>query len=445
MRRSIVDMKILVFISRLIVGSLFIVSGLIKANDPTGFSYKLEDYFAPDVLGMEWMIPFALSLAVVISVIEIIIGVSIILGTKMRSTSNLLLGMILFFTFLTFYSAYFDKVTDCGCFGDALKLTPWQSFYKDLVLLVLTLIIWINRNSISINSDKENKTLIALSIITTSSFSVLVINWVFPIVFSAIIFIVIVLLKKTPFFRNNYSISSMAITGIACMLFVAHVMNHLPIRDFRPYAIGKNINEGMKTCDELDLKCPEYQVVYTLEKKSSEEIIKMTSQDYIDEKIWEDTNYVLIADETESILIDKGYTPPIHDFSITSYEGEDFTQPILEEKGYTFLVIAYDLTNSNNIEASKHINEIASDAEQAGYNIIGLTSSTYEATDEFRHNVQAMYNYYTTDEKTLKTIIRSNPGMVLIKEGIIINKWHYKDLPSASQLIDKEKSILIKS
>ena len=438
-------MKMIVFISRLIVGSLFIVSGLIKANDPTGFSYKLEDYFAPDVLGMEWMVPFALSLAIVICLIEIIIGVAIILGTKMKPTSNLLLGMILFFTFLTFYSAYFDKVTDCGCFGDALKLTPWQSFYKDLALLVFTLIIWINRNSISINSDKENKILITLSILLISTFSGLVINWFFPIIFSSIIFIVIVLLKKSPFFNHNYSIASIGITGMASILFVAHVMNHLPIRDFRPYAIGKNITEGMKSCDELNLPCPEYQVLYTVENKNSGEKSTMDSKKYIEDKVWEDSTYQLLPDLTQSILIDKGYVPPIHDFSITSQDDEDFTFSTLENSNYTFLIIAYDLTNQNNVTISKKINDIVSNSNNSNYDIIGLTSSTYETTDQFRHDVQAMYNYYTTDEKTLKTIIRSNPGLVLIKNGTIIKKWHYKDIPSVSELNDKEKSILINS
>ena len=149
-------MKILTIISRLLVGSLFIVSGLIKANDPVGFSYKLKDYFAADVLNMEWLIPFALVLAVVICVVEIVLGLATVMGSKMKPVSWLLLLMIIFFTFLTFYSAQFEKVTDCGCFGDALKLTPWESFSKDAVLLLFVLLIFLKRKSIEMNSERED-------------------------------------------------------------------------------------------------------------------------------------------------------------------------------------------------------------------------------------------------------------------------------------------------
>ena len=130
-------MNALTYISRLVVGSLFIVSGLIKANDPVGFSYKLKDYFAPDVLNLEFLVPIVLPMAVLICAIEIVLGVAALFGSKMKLVSWMLLLMIVFFTFLTFYSAYFEKVTDCGCFGDALKLTPWESFTKDLILLYL--------------------------------------------------------------------------------------------------------------------------------------------------------------------------------------------------------------------------------------------------------------------------------------------------------------------
>ena len=132
-------MKILVGISRIFVGILFIISGLIKLNDPVGFGFKLQDYFAPEVLNLEFLVPYALAIAIFVVIYEVMLGVMIILGYAKRFTLWSLLLMIVFFTFLTFYSAYFNKVTDCGCFGDALKLTPWESFWKDVVLLVLIL------------------------------------------------------------------------------------------------------------------------------------------------------------------------------------------------------------------------------------------------------------------------------------------------------------------
>jgi uncharacterized membrane protein YphA (DoxX/SURF4 family) len=130
-------MKILVGIIRIFVGILFIISGFIKLNDPLGFSYKLQEYFSAQVLNLEFLIPFALVIAIVLVIFELVLGIMLIIGYLPRFTLWSLLIMIVFFTFLTFYSAYFNKVTDCGCFGDALPLTPWQSFYKDVVLLVL--------------------------------------------------------------------------------------------------------------------------------------------------------------------------------------------------------------------------------------------------------------------------------------------------------------------
>ena len=135
-------MKILVHLSRIFVGVLFIISGFIKLNDPLGFSYKLQEYFGEDVLNLEFLIPYALGISVIVVVFEVVLGVFLLIGYKPKFTVWSLLAMIIFFTFLTFYSAYFDKVKDCGCFGDALKLTPWESFTKDLVLLVLILILF---------------------------------------------------------------------------------------------------------------------------------------------------------------------------------------------------------------------------------------------------------------------------------------------------------------
>ncbi|MBA3900398.1 MAG: DoxX family protein, partial [Bacteroidetes bacterium] len=163
-------MRYLVILSRILVGALFIVSGLIKANDPLGFSYKLEEYFG--VFGMDWMVPFSLAVSILISVSEVILGVATLLGTKMRPVAWSLLGMIVFFTFLTFFSAYFNKVTDCGCFGDAIKLTPWESFTKDIILLFFILIIFINRNKIkSVFNDSFKADWASVGLTTVLSFS----------------------------------------------------------------------------------------------------------------------------------------------------------------------------------------------------------------------------------------------------------------------------------
>ncbi|MCH7535926.1 MAG: DoxX family membrane protein, partial [Bacteroidetes bacterium] len=197
-------MKVLSLISRLVVGSLFIVSGLIKANDPLGFSYKLAEYFTEDVLGFVWLGEYVLQLAVFICVVEIVLGVACLFGSKMKVVSASLLVMIVFFTFLTWFSAYYEKVTDCGCFGDALKLTPWESFNKDLVLLVFILIIFFDRKNINSNSIDDNKKVLTIAVVLIAGFCLLVLNntWAFPIYFTAILCLFLIGVKA--FLNNEY-------------------------------------------------------------------------------------------------------------------------------------------------------------------------------------------------------------------------------------------------
>ncbi len=428
-------MNILTTISRLVVGSLFIVSGLIKANDPVGFSYKLKDYFAPDVLNLEFLIPLVLPFAVLICIVEIVLGFATLFGNRIRIVSWLLLLMIVFFTFLTFYSAYFEKVTDCGCFGDALKLTPWQSFYKDLILLTFVGIIFIRRNHIKPNSLTQDLYFSISSIGLIAIFSIAVISWSFPVLISLIIFVIIYLVKNSTKLSAHSDKFVFGIPAIASVLFSLHVLYHLPIRDFRPYAIGKNISEGMKSCDELGLPCPEYKVIYTLKNKSSGDRITMDSKQYLDQKVWEDSSLTLLADETLSLLVDEGYVPPIHDFSIISSDGEDFTEKFISDTNFVFIIIADDISNNNNQKVSKKINELAAACQDHNISFIGLTSSGYDAIEEFRHEVQAMYEYYSTDQKTIQTILRSNPGLLLLKKGIVKGKWHYNDIPNYEDAI----------
>src|SRR5690606_33340990 len=190
-------------VSRVLVGALFIFSGFIKLNDPVGFSFKLDEYFGVDVLNLPFLQPFALAIAVFVVILEVLLGIALLIGYQRKLTSWLLLLMIVFFTFLTFYSAYFNKVTDCGCFGDAIPLTPWQSFGKDVVLSILILIIFFNQQYIN------------------------------------------------PILKKSANIAVMAFSLVACALFGNHVLNHLPAIDFRAYAVGKSISEGMKSAEEL--------------------------------------------------------------------------------------------------------------------------------------------------------------------------------------------------
>ncbi|MEL6917739.1 MAG: BT_3928 family protein, partial [Bacteroidota bacterium] len=258
-------MKILVGISRIFVGILFIISGFIKLNDPVGFSFKLEEYFSQGVLDLPIFMPYALNIAIFVVILEVLLGVMLLVGFRIKFTLWSLLGMIVFFTFLTFYSAYFNKVTDCGCFGDAIKLTPWESFTKDVVLLVLIIILLLGRKHIKSIFGPKTKRIITL------------------------------------------------IALILCGVFAYYVLNHLPLIDFRPYKIGANIEEGMTVPENAPKAIFEYAWRF---KVGNEEKIIVTNGDY------PSVEGEFIDVETKEIQ--KGSEPPIHDFTIEQ-NGEDFT------------------------------------------------------------------------------------------------------------------------
>ncbi|WP_335966165.1 BT_3928 family protein [Galbibacter sp. PAP.153] len=259
--------KILVSIARILVGLLFIISGLIKLNDPVGFSFKLEEYFSPGVLNLDFLTPYALAIAIVIVVFETLLGVMLLLGFKPKFTTWSLLLMILFFTFLTFYSAYYNKVTDCGCFGDAIKLTPWQSFSKDIVLLFFILILFFGRKHISTVKFAKSGTFIALAL---------------------------------------------------CIIYVYYVYNHLPVIDFRPYKIGANIMEGIQIPENAPKAIYEYAWKF---KVNGEEKVITTNGDYPTV----DGEFI----DVKTTEIQKGYEPPIHDFTM-EIDGEDHTEEIMD-------------------------------------------------------------------------------------------------------------------
>ena len=359
-------MKYLVGVVRIFVGILFIISGFIKLNDPVGFSFKLEEYFSQGVLDLPFLTPFALAISILVVIVEVMVGVMLILGYKRKLTVWTLLAMIIFFTFLTFYSAYFNKVTDCGCFGDAIKLTPWESFTKDVVLLVLILIIYVGRKYI------------------------------------------------TPLVNSKTLMSILYVSFIACVGYVYYVLNHLPVIDFRPYEIGKNIEEGMNTPADAPKAVFEYKWKFNV---NGNEEIYVTNGDY------PTVDGEFIDVETEEIQA--GYEPPVHDFTIEQ-NGEDFAAALLQEPKLV-MVIAYDLRKSN-LEVFKEIKAVTDNALKAGYIVIGMSASGPDQTDALKKENNLAFDFYFTDETTLKTIVRSNPGVLVLEKGTIVQKLHYNDL-----------------
>ena len=359
-------MKVLVGVSRIFVGVLFIISGLIKLNDPVGFSFKLGDYFAPEVLNLPFLEPYALVIAVLVVILEVLLGVMLIVGYAKKITLWSLLLMIVFFTFLTFYSAYFNKVTDCGCFGDALKLTPWESFSKDVVLLVLILVLYKGSRYIQ------------------------------------------------PFFSKGVRSITVFISLILCLWLGLHVLEHLPVIDFRAYKVGTNITNGMQT--PADAPRAVYQYNWSFDINGQQKTVINRGED---PKI----DGTLLGVETS--VLQKGYEPPIHDFSIER-DGTDYTTQMLEEE-HLLVVIAYNLNVAQN-DGFIAIKEATDTAIEKGYTVIGISASSTPETEKLAAKYDLDFKFYFCDMTALKTIIRSNPSIMSLEKGTILQKLHFNDV-----------------
>ncbi len=358
-------MKILVGIARWVVGIIFIFSGFIKLNDPIGFSFKLEEYFSPSVLNLEFLAPYALAIAVLLVVFELVLGIMLLIGYLPKFTTWALLLMIVFFTFLTFYSAYYNKVTDCGCFGDAIPLTPWESFYKDVFLFVLILILFFNRKFL------------------------------------------------TPFLAPASHRWIVFLAFMLSFLFGYYVLMHLPWLDFRAYKEGVNIEEGMTVPEGAPEAVYDYNWKF---KVDGEEKIVTTTGEY------PSVDGEFIGVETE--LVQEGYTPPIHDFTIEK-NGENMLPQLMQEEKL-LMIVAYSLRRSEAPGLEK-LSEVIEKAKKNGYKVIGLSASGEELKSEINEKYGLDLDWYFSDETALKTIIRSNPGLVRLERGNIQQKVHWSD------------------
>ncbi|MBS1491157.1 MAG: DoxX family protein [Bacteroidetes bacterium] len=355
--------------SRYFTGCLFIFSGLIKLNDPVGTQIKMEEYF--EVFTHDFgsffqhFIPWSLEIGMVMIVLELMLGVAILVLWRMKWTGWVLLGLMVFFTFLTFYSAYFNKVTDCGCFGDAIKLTPWQSFSKDVVLMVFVLhLFWYRHRSIPVLRTREGDFLIA---------GVMVVC-----------------------------------TGVGI-----YAIRHLPFIDFRAYRIGHTIPEQMK---------PEEQPIieYLFEKNGE----KIKSQKFLaaEQGYHYLSSHVLNEDKTK---------PKITDYNVTSPAGEDKTTYTFEGNRLLIIIFNVNLASTKNIAALRLLTQQL----EGKADCFILTASSEEEIEKFRHENQLAVPYYFADATVLKTIIRSNPGIALWKNGTVLGNWHYNDMPDAATVL----------
>lgn len=383
--KSSVD--ILLWISRLFVGFLFIFSGLIKANDPMGFGYKLQEYF--HVFNLNFLNDYSTWIAVGICAFEIILGALLVLGIAGRKVAWGLLLLIIFFTFLTFYSAFFEVVSSCGCFGDAIPLTPWQSFIKDLVLLAFILILFIKRKKIT------------------------------PLIASS--------------FTNNLLSFFVIILSFGIGIYT---ISYLPFIDFLPYKEGNNIPKLMEIPEGAAQD--EYEHIYSLKNKSTGEEKKMTDKEYMDQKIWEDENWEVIG-EPESRLLKKGYQVPIPDLIISDAEGNEITKEIVGNPYYNFVVTSLDVTklSPTDLVALDKINQTIRDLSSE-YNIraVLLTASSSDDVNYLNDQLDLVLETFYADAVPLKSMVRSNPGVMLLQNGIVVKKWSKNAFPSKEVLID---------
>jgi hypothetical protein len=380
----------LLTVSRWIVGAVFIFSGFVKGIDPWGFDYKLTDYIHS--MNLSWLEMFAFPGAFLLPALEFLIGAGLLCGILTRLSVKLSLVFMSFFLPLTLYIAIKNPVTDCGCFGDALVITNWQTFFKNVVLIIIVILIFIYRKKIS---------------------------YLFPYKVRRILFLVLTVLY---------------------IIAVYWSVNHDPIIDFRPYKVGVNITEGMKTPKGAPTDV--YKSTFYYRNLKTNKIKKFNDTNYP----WQDSLNWKFVSMDAPVLVKKGYTPPIHDFVIQTADGENVVDFFLQDDNYLFIAVAYDLSKSS-VKSQTILNALAIWAKDQGYKFICLTSSTGNVLERFKAKANPAYDFYFGDEITLKTIIRSNPGLLLLKKGTILAKWHYNDIPSVekmqNQIIPEMKKRLI--
>ena len=356
---------------RFTLALVFAFSGFVKAVDPMGTVYKLADY--SEAFGLD--VPFALlSLgAWTLIGLEYVIGVALFFGFYRRFYLSLSILFLSVMTPLTLWMALVNPISDCGCFGDALVLTHWQTFGKNVALLIMAVIV--------LACYKRVWRLVS---------------------------------ERTQWLVFVYALLSV-------VLFMQHNLRHLPAWDFRPYAIGSNVIDGMMVPD--DAPQDEYETLFVLEKDGEQRTF--TFENY------PDSAWTLVR--RESRLVSKGYVPPITDFYLSTLDGEDVTWDVLEQPGYTFLLIARSLkrTNEGMLDV---INDLYDYAKVNEIPFYMLTSSSVEGIDGWNEHTGASYPYLNADEVLLKTMIRSNTGLIVLKDATVVGKWSAPDMPRDEQL-----------
>lgn len=358
---------------RIFVGVLFIFSGLIKANDPLGLSYKMNEFF--EVWKMESFVAYSLYISIAMIIFEILAGVAMIIGYAYRSVSFLILLLTIFFTFLTGYAVLSGKIKECGCFGDCIPLQAHQSFIKDIVLLILVTILFISRNKIE--------------------------SFLSRITGTIVIFITLVL-------------------SLGVQIYV---LRNLPFVDCLAYKVGTDIWKDMQM--PPDATPDVYKTLLIYEKDAKR--IEFTEEQFMaDSTLWDNPAYKYIDSKSE--LVKKGTgLPKIQDFSVRDFAGQDYTEALLLDEGYSYLLFVKDAD-----KVSGKMDDLKSLIKQCHNKGIGfyiLSANDEATTNRFKTRFGLDADAYAIDGTMCKTAMRSNAGLMLIKKGVIINKWSRYNYP----------------
>ncbi len=356
-------MKLLRWTSRIIVGIVFIFSGFVKAVDPSGSEYKFQDYFT--AFHLDFLKDLALPLAIILCAAEFISGFSVLTGFRIKYGIWVVMILMVIFTPLTFILALTNPVSDCGCFGDAIHLTNWQTFFKNVVLILFTIILFISRNSFKPVGEPVRE-------------------W-----------------------------GVISLMSVLFVLFSFYNLRYLPVMDFLPYKQGVYIPDKMIIPEGKPVD--EYYTTFIYEKDGLKKEFTLENYPY------DDSTWVFV--DQISVLVKKGYEPPIHDFAITCHN-EDITDRILGDEGYTMLMICHKIEDASEKKLAEGF-RLGNYLEENGINFYVVTASAIGLTDITDHDPDIC----SGDEIALKTIVRSNPGYMLLKGGTITGKWSSASLP----------------
>lgn len=361
------------YVARTVVGLTFILSGLVKAIDPLGTQYKIQDYLAaiPPSLSLPDMLTLLMSVS--LSMVEFTLGAFMLTAISRRLTARLTLLFMMVMTAVTVWIYIADPVKDCGCFGDALTLTNLETLLKNIVLLALAALVAWRPTHIGRLMSRSNQMLLGQMLMLT------------PVALS---------------FWCLYD---------------------LPLIDFRPYHIGADIKAGMEIPEGAEQ--PVFDTTFIMEKDGERR--EFTLDNY------PDSTWTFV--DSKTVTVKEGYVPPIHDFSITAADGEDITDMVLGREGYTFLLISPDLDKADD-QNFGDIDQIYEFCQDNSIPFYCLTASTEKSQQHWQNITGAEYPFCMTDATTLKTMIRSNPGLMLLEKGVVRGKWSHNRLPETTEL-----------